>query len=108
MASVAPASCSFWAMPQAMERLLASPKTTAVLPAKLIMLCRFLRNSGSKGKTAEPPPCVRISERISAPELRSPQCATAVSAAEVDQFNMSHRPAQELRPQPFEFLHGIG
>src|ERR1035438_1088329 len=42
MASVAPAACSFWAMPQAMERLFASPKTTAVLPAKSIMLVLFL------------------------------------------------------------------
>ena len=30
-------------MPQAMERLLASPKTTAVLPARLIMLSVFLQ-----------------------------------------------------------------
>jgi hypothetical protein len=29
-------------MPQAMDRLLASPKTTAVLPARLIMLSLFL------------------------------------------------------------------
>jgi hypothetical protein len=32
-------------MPQAMERLLASPKTTAVLPAKSIMLVVFLDGS---------------------------------------------------------------
>src|SRR5450631_1120417 len=43
MANVAPAACSFWAIPQAIERLLASPKTTAVLPAKLIMLAFFLQ-----------------------------------------------------------------
>src|SRR5271157_524773 len=43
MARVAPASCSFWAMPQAMERLLASPKTTAVLPARSIMRANFLQ-----------------------------------------------------------------
>jgi hypothetical protein len=30
-------------MPQAMERLLASPKTTAVLPLRSIMLVMFLR-----------------------------------------------------------------
>src|SRR5579863_6062610 len=43
MASVAPAACNFCAMPQAMERLLASPKTTAVLPAKSIILLLFLQ-----------------------------------------------------------------
>src|SRR5580658_7973642 len=42
MARVAPAWWSLWAMPQAMERLLASPKTTAVLPARLIMLSLVL------------------------------------------------------------------
>src|SRR5258706_14717989 len=39
MARVAPASESFWAMPQAMLRLLARPKTTATLPLRSIMLC---------------------------------------------------------------------
>jgi hypothetical protein len=36
-----------------MERLLASPKTTAVLPAKLIMLVHFLHGprSGDGGPT---------------------------------------------------------
>src|SRR5581483_12472403 len=43
MARLAPAACSFCAMPQAMERLLASPNTTAVLPARSIILFFFLR-----------------------------------------------------------------
>jgi hypothetical protein len=38
MARVAPASDSFWAMPQAMLRLLARPKTTATLPFRSIMM----------------------------------------------------------------------
>ena len=41
MARVAPASESFWAMPQAMLRLLARPKTTATLPVRSIMLERI-------------------------------------------------------------------
>src|ERR1039458_4322082 len=51
MARVAPASWSFWAMPHAMERLLANPKTTAVLPAKLIMLLWTLHR-GNDGDAA--------------------------------------------------------
>ena len=67
MARVAPASWSFWAMPQAMERLLASPKTTAVLPAKLIMLLECLQLLVPKGKRGAPPP-FRITEQICAPQ----------------------------------------
>src|SRR6266566_667730 len=40
MARVAPASDSFWAMPQAMLRLLARPKTTATLPLRSIIVER--------------------------------------------------------------------
>src|SRR5437868_11829319 len=40
MARVAPASESFWAMPQAMLRLLARPKTTATLPLRSIIVER--------------------------------------------------------------------
>jgi hypothetical protein len=41
MAISAPSSCSFWAMAQAMLRLLASPKMTATRPCRLfaIVLC---------------------------------------------------------------------
>jgi hypothetical protein len=42
-------------MPQAMERLLASPKTTAVLPARLIML--FFLPPGPHGSDAGPIHC---------------------------------------------------
>src|SRR6266568_2133309 len=66
MARVAPAVCSFWAMPQAMERLLASPKTTAVLPAKSIMLVVFLQCLHSVWEVERQP-----SSRISAVTLES-------------------------------------
>src|ERR1700722_16765248 len=41
MARVAPASDSFWAIPPAMLRLLARPKTTATLPLRSIMKKRI-------------------------------------------------------------------
>src|SRR5215469_2954969 len=41
MARVAPASESFWAIPQAILRLLARPKTTATLPFRSIMCAGF-------------------------------------------------------------------
>ena len=78
-------------MPQAMERLLASPKTTAVLPAKSIMLA-FVLHDPYSGVPDQP------FSRISAP----------ISATQIDQPNLAHRSSQKARAQPLEFLHRVG
>src|ERR1700756_1755327 len=93
MASVAPAACSFWAMPQAMERLLASPKTTAVLPAKSIIFSCFLQ-VGVRG--VEGQPFLRISAVFGA------------SAAQVDQFNVADGTLEKARTEALEFIHRVG
>src|SRR5690348_14849546 len=60
MASFAPAWWSFWAMPQEMERLLASPKTTATRPSRLSMgreSSKRLRIAAETGHRAQRPGC---------------------------------------------------
>src|ERR1035438_5420738 len=93
MARVAPASWSFWAIPQAMERLLASPKTTAVLPARLIMLSFILQGPG-KGERDQP------NNRISA--------GKGISAAEVDKLDAADGAAKKAGAEALEFLDGVG
>src|ERR1039458_1528731 len=107
MARVAPASWSFWAMPHAMERLFASPKTTAVLPAKLIMLLRTLQISNSKGETAESPPAFRIPERFSFADAKRGSSAEPDLPAKIDQLNMPDRAPEEPRAQALEFLNRV-
>src|SRR5271157_1454065 len=102
MARVAPAACSFWAMPQAMERLLASPNTTAVLPARLIMLSFFLHGPCSglvrllRGMPDQP--IHRISANIS----------RRASSAQIDQLDLAGRAAQEAGAEALEFVDGVG
>src|SRR6516225_7550334 len=93
MARAAPAACSFWAMPQAMERLLASPKTTAVLPARSIIAFCFLR--------------VRCGDVDGQPFLRI-SAVSGASAAQVDQFDFTHRTLEKARSEAPEFIYGIG
>src|ERR1700733_4157251 len=103
MASVAPAACSFRAMPQAIERLLASPKTTAVLPARLIILLLFLQISPSGPRAMD-----RATEplhRISASRVTT---CLRVSPAQVDKFHFAYGPLQEPRAKAFELFHRIG
>src|ERR1039457_2717571 len=97
MARVAPASWSFWAMPQAMERLLASPKTTAVLPAKSIMLILFLGGpcSGLCGEVPGPPHF-----RISA--------GARPLAPKVDQIDGADRAAEEAWAEALDLFDGVG
>src|SRR5579863_7801570 len=85
MASRAPAACSFCAMPQAMERLLARPKTTAVLPARLIM---------------------PVVPSVLRPLLRIP--VAIASAAEIDEFDPAHGAAEKTRAQALKLLDRVG
>src|ERR1035441_4023774 len=101
MARVAPAWCNLWAIPQAMERLLASPKTTAVLPARLIMLALVLQGPRTgliwdcRGGMPDPPiPRISVTKRI--------------SAAQVDEFDLAGGLTEEAGAEALEFLDGIG
>src|ERR1035438_619923 len=95
MAMVAPASCSFWAMPQAMERLLASPKTTAVLPARLIILAFFLQ--GPRFGEAEPTGLKNISYKED----------IVYPAAHIDQFDLASGLVEKAGAEALKFLDGI-
>src|SRR5579863_5619926 len=74
-------------MPQAMDRLLASPKMTAVFPFRSIMRACSLRAPNASSAALKPFP--------------------RISAAQIDQVDVSHGLAKEARPKPFEFLHRI-
>src|SRR5208337_733055 len=101
MARVAPASCSLWAIPQAIERLLASPKTTAVLPARLIMLAFFLHGPfrGDAGPTdskniSRPGPPVRPCRRGA---LKNASQGAQISQRNRWRRNGAARPAVDFR-----------
>ena len=74
-------------MPQAMERLLASPKTTAVLPARSIILAFFLQGPRF-GKTDT----YRLNR---------------ISASEVDKLNISDGPAKKAGTKALKLLNRI-
>src|SRR5580658_144078 len=116
MASVAPAACSFCAMPQAMERLLASPKTTAILPERSIMMGSFLHYPrGERADSASAflgsHPCDRKTWKGWGTEifrLGASEPSNRLSAAQVDQFHLANWPPKKTRPQPFEFFNRVG
>ena len=90
MASVAPAACSFWAMPHAMERLLASPKTTAVLPAKSIMLILFLDGPRDVRRSCGQP--LEYQPEFGRDGPGDPALAPGVQPPKIDQLDLA-RPA---------------
>src|SRR5258708_17703632 len=94
MARVAPAAWGFWAMPQAMERLLASPKTTAVLPARLIML--------SCSSTAR----VQFGKMPGRPSSRL-TVTFRDSAAEVDEFDSADGATKETGAEAFKLFYRV-
>src|SRR3569833_433894 len=96
MARVAPAAESFWAMPHAMDRLLASPNTTAVLPDRLIMLFPV------------PPRLAYGVGSCRANRFLGYQVEFGASAAQVHQLNLAGGPAEEAGAEALELVDGIG
>src|SRR5271170_7751499 len=100
MARLTPAAWSLWAMAQAMLRLLARPKTTAVRPSRLSMfysLDLFYASSETQVSTSRPSASASVSTRT-----------IRISASEVDQLHFGNGLAEETGTEFAKLGNGVG